>query len=338
MEGNTNYLTNNFLTYLFKEVQPKKNLLNCTDREMQKIRKERIEQLSQILKIEQLKNLLNTDITYEVEEKFESMGIQIYKYKVDAIKNLSFPIYHIQPKQSKGKTILYLHGHDDLGIMGALLERYDKVRYHKMIPLLLAKEGYDVIAPEEIGFGDARFFDFPAGTEKLNGCIINSDYLTLSGFSIAGFRAYQSVRTLDFMEQIVSMDNVTSFGISGGGMTCQQTGVLDDRIHQIIIACYANTYQKSILAKEHCLENYVPGLLSVGDSYQLLSLAAPKPLLTVNGTGDKGFPKEGSKTAFDYLEKVYERMDASQNYQGILFEGKHEIKEEIILDWLRKFV
>lgn len=304
MEQNTNYLTNDFLADLFQQIQPEDDLLNCTEGEIPKIRKDRIAQLKKVLKVQELQELLNIDITYEIEQKFESMGIQILKYKVNAIRNLSFPVYHIQPEQSNGKTILYLHGHDDLGIMGGLLERYDKVRYHKMIPLLLAKAGYDVIAPEEIGFGEARFYDFPTGTEKLNGCIINSDYLTLAGFSLAGFRAYQSVRTLDFAKKLRDMEEFTAMGVSGGGMTCQHISVIDSRISRVIVACYANTYKNSILAKEHCLENYVPGILSVGESYQLLSLVAPKPLLTVNGLEDRGFPKAGSEIAFDYLQKV----------------------------------
>lgn len=334
MELNTNYLTNEFLEYLWKQMQPEDDLLNCAKGKIPEIRKDRIMQLKKVLKVEELQNLLNIDITYDIEQKFESMGIQILKYKVNAIRNLSFPVYHLQPVHAKGKTILYLHGHDDLGVMGGLLERYDKVRYHKMIPLLLAKAGYDVIAPEEIGFGEARFYDFPTGTEKLNGCIINSDYLTLAGFSLAGFRAYQTMRTLDFAQKLEKIEEFTAFGVSGGGMTCQHTSVLDARISRIIVACYANTYKRSILAKEHCLENYVHGILSVGESYQLLSLVAPKPLLTVNGLEDRGFPKAGSETAFEYLKKVYDRMGASQNYKGILFEGKHEVNEKIILDWL----
>lgn len=85
------------------------------------------------------------------EDNFEEMSIQIDKYRVDAIDGLQFPVYHVKPEKPNGKKILFLHGHDDLGIMGALLERHDKVRYHKMIPLKLAKEGYDVYAPEFIG-------------------------------------------------------------------------------------------------------------------------------------------------------------------------------------------
>ena len=147
---------------------------------------------------------------------------------------------------------------------------------------------------------------------------------------------FQSVKTLDFIELLGLGGDITAFGISGGGMICQHISVLEERIKKIIVACYSNTYQDSILAKEHCVDNYVPGLLQVGDSYKLLALAAPKPMLTVNGIHDRGFPQAGSRTAFAYLEKVYKRLGAGNKYEGKLFEGRHEIKEEIILDWLEK--
>lgn len=336
MEENKHYLTNDFLEHLYKSIQPEEDLLNCPKERIDEVRQDGIGRIREILKIDELKKMFDLNIKYELDSTMESMGVSIEKYQLNAVQELPFPVYHILPNQPNGKVILYLHGHDDLGIMGALLERYDKERYHKMIPLLLAKEGYHIIAPELIGYGDARFFDFPTGTEKLNGCVANSHYLTLAGFNIAGFRVYQAMRTLDYMEKIKLCEDVTVFGISGGGMISQQLAVIDGRIHKVLIASYANTYRNSVLNKEHCIDNYVPGLLRAGDSYKLLSLVAPRPLLTVNGISDRAFPEAGSKIAFDFLEKVYERLGVSNHYQGILFEGMHEIKSDIIIKWLKE--
>lgn len=338
MEGNKQYLTNDFLENLYTKIQPEEDLLNCPIERVDAVRQDGVRRIREILKIDELKKIFDMDLTYELDSTMESMGVSIEKYQLNAVQGLPFPVYHVLPKQPNGKVILYLHGHDDLGIMGALLERYDKERFHKMIPLLLAKEGYHIIAPELIGYGDARFYDFPTGTEKLCGCVVNSHYLTLAGFHIAGFRTYQAMRTLDYMEKLKICEDVTVFGISGGSMISQQLAVMDERIHKVLIASYANTYRNSILNKEHCIDNYVPGLLRAGDSYKLLSLLAPRPLLTVNGTLDRAFPEVGSKIAFDYLKKVYERLGVSDQYQGILFEGKHEIKPEIIINWLKENV
>lgn len=327
------YNTNEFLENLYKQIQPQKDLSECKKEEFENLREERKANLKNLLKLEQLEQIFDKELLYELENSFESMQIQIDKYTLDAIEGLKFPVYHVKPQNPNGKVILYLHGHDDLGIMGALLERYDKVRYHKMIPLKLAKEGYDVYAPELVGHGDARYVGFPKGSDNVAGCLPISHYLTLAGFSIAGFRAYQTLKTLDFMEKFGINENIAIFGVSGGGMTAQHIIAIDDKITAGIIACYPNTYSDSILAKDHCICNYVPGVLELGDSAQLLSLAAPKKLFTVNGIYDRGFPKAGSENAFEYLKKVYENLGCVENYTSMLIEGRHEIDENVITDW-----
>ena len=93
-------------------------------------------------------------------------------------------------------------------------------------------------------------------------------------------------------------DKLTVFGISGGGMTAQHLLPLDDRIENGIVACYANTYADSILAKDHCSCNYVPGLLRLGDSYEMLALAAPKKLFTVNGKAEQRLSKGRKRESF----------------------------------------
>lgn len=330
------YTTNDFLKQLYHDIQPKKNLLNCERSEIEAVKRDGINKLKSLLKVNECKQLFDRELYYEIEDNVESMGIQIDKYRVSAIKNLDFPVYYLKPERPKNKAILYLHGHDDMGVKGAILERYDKVRYHKMIPVKLAKAGYDVFAPDEMGMGEAGFFDFPTGSEQLAGCLPNANYLTLAGFSLAGFRAYQSIRTLDFMEKLGKWESISAFGISGGGMTTQHVFPIDSRLQRAIVACYPNTYENSILAKDHCICNYVPGLLTLGDSAALLSLAAPKKLLAVNGQKDRGFPEAGSRKAFEYLEKVYDKMNALENYTGKLIDGRHEIDEEVILGWLEE--
>lgn len=336
MEVNEKYITNDFLDTLYRKIQPKQDLLTCAEAEFSKVREEGIGKLCSVLKVKEIEQMFAKELEYTKDGSMESMGIQIDKYQVSAVEGLDFPVYHIKPEHANHKTILYLHGHDDLGVTGALLDRKDKVRYHKIIPVKLAKEGYDVIAPELIGLGEAGFYGFPKGEQKVSGCFVNEAYLSLAGFSLGGFRVFQSMKTLDFAEKLGLADRVTAFGISGGGMICQYVSVLEKRVKQVLVACYANTFKNSILYKEHCVDNYIPGLLQVGDSYKILSLAAPKPMLTVNGLMDQGFPEEGSKTAFAYLEQVYARLGAAEQYEGRLFEGRHEIREDIIIEWLNK--
>lgn len=336
MEIDKSYITNEFLEALYEDTQPKEDLLTCGKDSVEEYQKMIRQELGKVLCLEELEHRLGRCLEFEIDETMTFYGVEIVKYRVKAIKGLDFPIYHIKAVKPLNKTVLYLHGHDDLGIMGALLERNDKVRYHKNIPIKMAQAGYDVIAPELIGFGQSGFYGFPKGEEKISGCFINERYLNMAGYTLCGFRVFQSVKTLDFIEKLGLAKDITAFGVSGGGMICQHVSVWDLRIQNVLIACYSNTYRNSILAKEHCVDNYVPGLLRMGDSYKLLSNVAPRPLMTVNGIWDRGFPEAGSKIAFEYLEKVYEHLGVAQNYTGKLFQGKHEVDEEIVLNWLQE--
>lgn len=336
MEIDKSYITNEFLEALYEDVQPKEDLLTCGEEKIEEYKESIRQEVGKVLCLKELEERFGRELEYELDKTMTFYGIEIDKYRVKALKGLDFPIYHVKPEKPLNKTVLYLHGHDDLGIMGALLERYDKVRYHKNIPIKMAQEGYDVIAPELIGFGQSGFYGFPKGEEKISGCFINERYLNMAGYTLCGFRVFQSVKTLDFIEKLGLSKEITAFGVSGGGMICQNVSVWDLRIKKVIIACYSNTYKNSVLAKEHCVDNYVPGLLRMGDSYKLLSTVAPRPLLTVNGLWDRGFPEAGSKIAFEYLEKVYEHLGIKDKYTGKLFEGKHEVDETIIINWLNE--
>lgn len=333
---NDAYITNPFLMNLFEEVQPDKTLQNCELSEMGQVREAKCRIVREIFKLDELEEHFGQPVSYAKDDQMESMGITIDKYCLHAVKGLDYPVYHVRPERPNGKTVLYLHGHDDLGIMGALLDRSDKVRYHRIIPVKLALEGYDVIAPELFGLGEAGFYGFPRGEERISGCLVNARYLAMADFSLAGMRIFQAMKAIDMIEKMGLNMNITAFGISGGGMSVQQLSAVDDRVKSLIVACYANTYQDSILAKEHCACNFTPGLLRVGDSYQLLALSAPKPMLTVNGQWDRGFPEAGSRKAFEYLEQIYARMGASDKYKWELIEGRHEIHEDVIIDWLAK--
>lgn len=328
------YAINKFLDSLYEEKQKRENLLTCQKDRMEELKKTGIEKLRTVLQIDKMEQTLLTELNYEKDETLQAGDFQVDKYSVSAIRNLLFPVYVVKPAKSNGKSIIYLHGHDPAGVMGALRIREDKVPYHKNAPLVWAKEGYTVFAPEEIGFGEAIYEYTVKGEPAKGECFYSSGYLAICGYNLAALRVLQTMKTLDFA-QALGYDADTLIGISGGGMICEFTGVLDDRIQYMAVASYTNTYQDSILAKEQCVDNYVPGIMEVGDSHEILALAAPKKLLSINGIWDRPFPEVGSRKAFEYLQKVYERFGVSDNFHSVLFQGKHEMNIEEVTAWLK---
>lgn len=331
-EENRAYATNAFLQKVYEDARAKMNVLNCPEDQLEQYKADLKEKLEQTLRLSQLDNLYGTQMTYEKVLEFTQFDLTIEKYTLNAIDSLPFPVYIIRPQKENGAQVLYCHGHDDLGVMGALLERHDKIRYHKNLPILLAKEGFTVVAPEFAGFADCDYYGFPEGKQPKGGCFAHMAFLTMAGYSIGGLRVLQAQKTLDMMQQMGLDKKILGFGVSGGGMVCEYLGVLDERIEAMCISCYASLYRNSILYKEHCVDNFISGMLQVGESHEILATFAPRPLMTINGIWDRAFPVAGTNIAFPYLEEAYKKQGGE--YTGVTFEGKHEINAEEVLKWM----
>ena len=98
-----------------------------------------------------------------------------------------------------------------------------------------------------------------------------------------------------------------------------------------------NTYEDSILAKEQCIDNYIHGINQIGNSYEILALAAPKRMLLLNGNGDRAFPISGTEKAFAYIKEIYKKYGAEDKLQTYIFEGHHEVNCEIVMKWIQQF-
>ncbi|MFQ9509546.1 MAG: alpha/beta hydrolase family protein [Lachnospiraceae bacterium] len=331
------YTTNTFLSSLINEAKSKQDLLNCLEDEINKVQESMKDRLIHTLRLNELKQKWEKSLDYEEVDRERYEDFERIKYTIKGIEKLPFPLYVLKPDKGNGKTILYLHGHDDMGIMGALIKRNDKERYHFMLPLTLAKLGYTVVAPECMGFGES-YYEFVKGEPAKSGCFMNTTILSMCGFNIIGVRVLQVIKSMDFVQAEKLPEDMTLFGVSGGALTGTMVSVLDTRIKRIALAAYPNSYEDSILRKEHCIENYIPGIYQVGNSYQILSLVAPRPLLVLNGKYDRGFPIEGTEKAIAHLKQVYVRLHAQKNFAGILFDGKHEISVPHVISWLEEFI
>lgn len=332
------YLTNGFLEMLYQAEMPGQNLLNCDIAAISDFLEDGKRRLRSILCLDRLEKL-NQPIRESRQEleggEVQDRSIEIEKYDLYAVKELVIPVYICRPIQGpEAGTVLYLHGHDETGAWGALWERTDKVRYHKNLPLLLARQGYRVIVPELLGFGESSY-QFPGQPDKRGGCAWHCAWLNMAGLPLAGVRTYQVKRVFDWMEQRCPGEEVTVFGVSGGGQTAAYAAILDDRIRRVILSCYVGSYKESILKKEHCIDNYLPGMFSLGDCYEIISLMAPKPLCLINGRYDRIFQIEGTKQAIAYLEQVYKRLGRPSAFTGIITQGAHEISPDEVLWWLK---
>ncbi len=107
-----------------------------------------------------------------------------------------------------------------------------------------------------------------------------------------GWRVWDVMRTIDWIEHAPGSrcQEVGCVGISGGGTCTQFAAALDTRIKAAFISGYLNTFRDSIMSIEHCIDNYVPGILNWAESYDVAGLIAPRFLFSEGGDKDPIFP------------------------------------------------
>ncbi|MNI21100.1 Acetyl xylan esterase (AXE1) [compost metagenome] len=281
----------------------------------------------------------------KVLEQFEHEDLIIEKLAYTTYEGMRIPAYALYPKLHNGRlpAVLACHGHGS-GQRAALGMNLDgsfaeDPGIHNKFAVQLAQKGMFVLVPEIIGFGDRRLqasIDAdPSG--KQSSCLPISLQLLMCGMTIAGFRVYESTRALDYLALRDEVDTarIGTLGFSGGGMIASLTAALDDRIRATVLCGYTNTYQGSILARPHCMDNYIPGILQHAEQPALIGLLAPRPLFIESGIEDQVFPLEAVKEAINELILIYRSLGAEGQLETDLFPGKHEISGRISFDWLK---
>lgn len=326
------YATNAFIERLKRDVMGNAPLSICDYMQYKENRKE---ELKQILKLEELGHY-SAEITYRKEEKRQADGVSIVKYFIRIAEDLSMPLYTIKSGSANGKNIVFLHGHDVDGAYEIWSRNERGELYQKNILLRLAEAGFMVIVPELVGYGEAIYEYLLKGKPTKGKTDFHYGYLSVLGYDLTGIRVWQVMRTIDFLEKLGLTPDVL-FGFSGGGLLCELVGAIDERIQNMIVSSHANTYEDGILSKEQSIDNYVHGIGRIGNSYEVLALAAPKNMLLLNGTLERPFPVDGAKKAYAYLEEIYKSYGAEDKLQTYLFEGRHEINGNLVLAWLEQF-
>ena len=112
------------------------------------------------------------------------------------------------------------------------------------------------------------------------------------------------------------------------------TAALDERFRATVVSGYANTFQGSILDRNHCLDNYVPGILREAELPDLIGLIVPRPLFIEAGSDDPGVPNPCSERGVCPFDTHIEQAGAAESLDADFFTGGHEISGAKAYDWL----
>lgn len=275
--------------------------------------------------------------------EYDTYTLQKYSLRIN--ENLISAVYMLTPKNIQAKTtgVVALCGHG-YGVRQILrINKSGKKKYinyfdnyQNNFAVELVKRGAVVIAPELFGFGEARLSHDLYKPFYLSSCDELSHHLLPYGLTTASVRIAQALMCVKVLREknIVDSNRISLMGISGGGLTALYASVLDDSIYKTVICGYINTFKDSILSLWHCPDNYIPGILEIGEIYDFAAALSPKKLLIESGKNDKLFPISASEFAHSKIKEVYKKMNADNNLVIDVFNGKHEISGRKSFDWI----
>lgn len=241
------------------------------------------------------------------------------------------PFIVLTPKPFDGQLPLVLtpHGH------GKNTELYAGI-YHndeecasmadgeRDIAVQAVREGYIAIAPTTRAFGETRT-QADKDEDRTHSCRIQLLHDLLVGRTPIGDRVWDMSRLLDWALDNLPVDSrrVAMTGNSGGGTISVFAPACDERVTVAAPASYFCTFQGSIGSIHHCDCNFVPGMLNMGEMYDVAGLIAPRPFIAVAGKDDPIFPLEEVRRAFERLQAIYAAAGVPENCELYIGEGGH---------------
>lgn len=229
--------------------------------------------------------------------------------------------YLLHPRgQGKRPAVVCNPGH---GTGADALVGVAEADYQHQFALEAASRGYVALALEPVGFGRRR------SNDQGNSCLRDTSMAFALGESMIGWRvrdAMAAVSLLIGLGDLVDPERIGMIGISGGGTVSLWAAALDERVAATLVSGYLCTFRDSILAVDHCIDNYVPGMVQTFEMSDIASLIAPRALVAESGTVDPIFPKEGFLAACEAVGRAYSAHGAPDRFAQHLFEGDHVFK------------
>jgi hypothetical protein len=180
--------------------------------------------------------------------------------------------------------------------------------------LALAREGYVVLCPDALGFGQRE-----QGYKQKGAALERFLFLkyTVEGKCLAWKHILDMRRAVDYLVSRPEVDaaRLGCYGHSMGSTHTWLVGPWEPRLKALVGNCCLPTYsaihEKQML---HCFPNFIPGLYQYGDTPDIAALIAPRALHLNLGDQDGGSPIEHAREGIVRIEKAYQSAHAEQNF------------------------
>lgn len=292
----------------------------------------------------------NAELDVKLLESVQCDGYIRERVEFSVIPGLSFATYVLIPTKGQTnerlkeqyQTVIAVHGHGygSKQIIGLTLEgeEHDEDDLYHNFGISLVKKGMLVIIPDIVGYGE-RMLEIdrdPTVRPQQYSCHRLTGQLMMYGQTLAGLRTEEMLGVFQYAKgrSDVNKEQIGIAGISGGGLIAALVSIFQRDIKATVLMGYPNTYKDSIMSVHHCICNFIPGMLQLGEMPELLGTIAPRALFIESGANDPIFPLAGFELAVEHLQKEYTSLDASDHFSFDVFPGQHEIGGQHSFDWL----
>lgn len=315
------------------------------------------------------------DFAAQTVEKVDCGKYIREKVYFNTTPELRVPAYVLVPKglTAKAPAIVALHDHGGFYRWGKeklvrlpdehpSLTEFKGAYANRSIADDLAEQGYVVIVIDMFYWGERRLRlpdDAATGpgetrddVSKFNAARGGMEQLVArtiytSGFTWAGLIFWDDIRTVDYLlsRSEVDPNRIGCVGLSVGSWRAAHLTAFDERIKAGVAVCWLSSFKD--IQSRHTIHTVgftkiLAGMYRRLDMPDVVSLAAPRALLCINGLKDGLFPVEtGVKPAYRTLETVYGKLGVADRFRGHLYDSVHEFNAEMQAEawaWLKKWV
>jgi dienelactone hydrolase len=245
----------------------------------------------------------------------------------------ALPLYVLRPKASAEKrlpVVLCLHGHGEFGhdaVAGvddtpALKDAIRNANYD--YGRQLARAGYLAVVPCFTPFG--RRLDAKDRESRTDPCAVEFVRLMYLGRTLLGENLRDALWALNYAtaRPDALADRVGCVGLSYGGRMTMVVAALDSRVRVAVISGALNVFQERVQGAGYsCGAQVIPGLLEWGDTPEIGSLIAPRPVIWEAGRQDKLMVPGWLEKASARLQSAYVASGQPENLSIHRFDGGH---------------
>lgn len=282
-----------------------------------------------------------TDLQPEVISSEHLDGYRRDRIIINSEPDMAVPAWLLVPDEPNGAGIVSIHGHgyvhgESVGIAGDEKSQERLARHNYAYGARYAERGYTVINPDMRNFG-ARHDD---ERYRRDSCDTAALRLQQFGINLIAGQIRDLKACLDYLlEQTdVAADRVGATGLSYGGRLTMYLAAIDDRVACAVASGALNVFRERLTIDASCAAQFVPGMLTCGDTPEVFGLIAPRPLLLELGTVDGTSPEIFAMEAYAQIERIYEAAGVRDRLDLDVFETGHRYHGAKAFDWFDRWL